>query len=174
MTADIIYGIIIILLAIIGIVGAILPVIPGQVIAYIGLLMAYLCYPGQISTATVIVLLVLMVSITLFDYLAPAWFTKKGGGSRAAIWGSTIGMILGFFLPGMIYVVIGPFVGAFVGELIHQQASHEYQIGKAIEVAAWSFLAFLATTGLKLIIGIVMAIYSVSATITAVANYIFE
>lgn len=172
MVADIIYGIIIIILAIIGIIGAVLPVIPGQIIAFIGTLMAYLCYPGQISTTALIVLLVLTLAITVFDYLAPAWFTKKGGGSRAAVWGSTIGMILGLFM-GMIFVIIGPFIGAFLGELIHQHSERTHKTGKALKVAAWSFMAFLATTGLKLIIGIVMAFYSIGATFGSISDSIF-
>ena len=89
----------------------------------------------------------------MLDYIAPIWLTKLGGGSKQAIWGSTIGVFIGlFFMP--VGLIVGPLAGAFVGEFMHEQ-----QLGKAIHVALMSFLAFLLTTGLKLVASLLMTFY---------------
>ena len=82
---------------------------------------------------------------------------KAGGGSRAAITGSTIGLILGlFFMPSGL--LVGPLLGAFVGEMLSTR-----EVGKAIRIALLSFLSFLLSTGFQLILCIAMASYTIAA-----------
>jgi uncharacterized protein YqgC (DUF456 family) len=80
--------------------------------------------------------------------------TKLGGGSKRSMYGATIGTIAGlFFVPwGMIF---GPFLGALIGEL-----TTNAPFTKALKVASLSFLAFILTTGLKILysIGIITTI----------------
>ena len=138
------------ILALVGVVGAIVPALPGPPVSFASLLMAYFMANGAISDKTLAIMFILTVVVTALDYSAPVWLTKMGGGSKYAVWGSTVGLVLGlFFMP--IGLLVGPLVGAFVGEILHSQ-----QVGQAFRVALWSFVAFLLTTGLKLVLSVVM------------------
>ncbi len=146
------------LLALIGIVGAIVPALPGPPLSFVALLIAYFCGDGEITSTTLLVMFALTVVVSVFDYVAPVWLTRLGGGSKYAVWGSTVGLLVGlFFMP--LGLLLGPLVGAFVGELWHNQ-----QAGKAVCVAMMSFIAFLLTTGLKLILSVVMMAQVIFAT----------
>lgn len=148
------------LLLIVGVAGAVLPVLPGPPFSYIALVIIYFGIPGSISGSFMIFMLVLTIIATILDYIAPAWMTRLGGGSKQATWGSILGTLVGlFFSPwGLIF---GPLVGAFIGELMHDSDD----IGQAVKVAILSFIAFLLTTGLKLILTLWMAIEAISALI---------
>ena len=146
-----------IVVALVGIIGAIVPAIPGPPLSFASLLIAAAAAPGYISLELLIVMLVVTIAVTVLDYVAPIWLTKLGGGSKAAIWGSTIGVFAGlFFMP--IGLIVGPLAGAFIGEIIH-----ESNLGKAVKVALLSFVAFLLTTGLKLVASLIMTFYTFSA-----------
>ena len=145
---EILYIIIAVLLAIVGLSGAVLPVLPGPPIAFVALLMLLLCDGNDVSTMQLVVSGVLAVVITVVDYIAPVWLAKKNGGSKGGTWGATIGLLLGLFL-GPIGIILGPFLGAYVGELIVKTPKE-----KAFEVAAMTFVAFMLTTGIKLVYGI--------------------
>lgn len=141
----------------IGIVGAVLPAIPGPPLSWVGLLLVYFAIPGAVSLSVLIWMLLLTAVVTVLDYVAPAVTTKWGGGSKAAVWGATLGAVAGlFFAPWGL--VLGPLVCAFVAEYIQEQ-----NLGKSVRVALWSFLAFLLTTGLKLVACIWMVWYFVVA-----------
>jgi uncharacterized protein YqgC (DUF456 family) len=100
---------------------------------------------------------VLTIIAEVLDYIAPIWMAKAGGGSRSAITGSMVGIILGlFFMP--IGLVVGPLIGAFAGEMLSTR-----QTGKAIRVALLSFLSFLLSTGFQLILCLAMSIYTMAA-----------
>lgn len=97
-----------------------------------------------------IVMGVTMLIVTILDYIAPIWMTKMGGGSKMGTRGAMAGLLLGIFF-GPLGIIIGPFAGALVGELMsHSGFNH------ALKAASYSFLAFLLTTGLKLIYCIVV------------------
>ena len=164
-TLTLLFVVLAVVLALTGIVGAIVPALPGPPLAFAGLLTTYLVVPGSMSGQLVIVMLVLTVFVTILDYVAPIMLTKMGGGSRAAVTGTTIGMILGlFFLPaGLIW---GPFAGALIGELIVA----EQPLSKSLRVACLSFISFLLTTGLKLILSCVMTYYTLVATLHLIAR----
>ncbi|MBQ5646899.1 MAG: FAD-dependent oxidoreductase, partial [Treponema sp.] len=76
----------------------------------------------------------------------PVVFTKQSGGSKEGTWGSTIGLIIGFFI-GPIGIILGPFCGAYIGELIHDSSDNS----RAIKAAFGSFKGFILGTGLKMI-----------------------
>ena len=142
-----------IIAALVGIIGAIVPALPGPPLCFASLVIAYFTSPGYISSSLLVTMLIITVAVTVLDYIAPIWLTKLGGGSKQAIWGSTIGVFIGlFFMP--IGLIVGPLAGAFVGELVHEE-----KLGKAIRVALMSFIAFLLTTGLKLVVSLVMTYY---------------
>jgi len=146
-----------VLLALIGILGAILPALPGPPLCWGSLLIAYFACPGYITATLLWVMLLLTIIAQVLDYIAPIWMAKAGGGSKAAITGSTVGLLLGlFFMP--LGLIVGPLAGAFVGELISSN-----NMGLAIRMALLSFLSFLLSTGFKLILCLVMTFYTIGA-----------
>jgi hypothetical protein len=77
--------------------------------------------------------------------------------------GSVIGTVAGLFFFAPYGLIIGPFVGALIGELLADAS-----LGKALRVALLSFVAFLLTTGLKLILAVVLCYYTAAAWVSAI------
>lgn len=149
---DFVFVILAVISALVGVVGAIVPAVPGPPISFVGLLLLAFCEGNDIDMVSLIITGILAVIITVVDYIAPVWFTKKAGGSKAGIWGATIGLVLGLFT-GFWGVIVGPFLGAFIGELMMETKPE-----KAIKVACMSFIAFLLTTGVKLVYCVVLLV----------------
>ena len=100
-----------------GLVGCIAPGLPGVPLSYLGLLLLHWTDRVQFSWQFLTVWAVVVVVIQILDYFIPAWGTKKFGGTKYGVWGSTIGLFAGFFM-GPLGIIIGPFIGAILGELI--------------------------------------------------------
>jgi uncharacterized protein YqgC (DUF456 family) len=98
--------------------------------------------------------------VTVMDYVIPVYGTRKFGGTRYGMWGCTIGLIAGVFFPPW-GLIIGPFAGALVGELIGNNNSD-----KALKAALGSFVGFLFGTLLKLIACFVMFYYLIAAVVS--------
>lgn len=133
---------------IVGILGSILPALPGPPISYVGLLLLLPCEGADISSTALWIYGILLVIVSILDYIAPVWLTNLCGGGKQAARGSMAGLIAGLFFFPPLGLVIGPFVGAFIGELIDGASK-----GKALKVAMMSFVGFLLTTGMKIIYG---------------------
>ncbi len=131
---------------IVGLAGSILPALPGAPLSYIGLLLLLLCDGADISSASLWAGAIFLVIVSVLDYIAPIWLTNASGGSKQATRGSVIGMVAGLFFFPPWGLILGPFIGAFLGELMAQATT-----GKALKVAMMSFLGFVLTTGMKLI-----------------------
>lgn len=149
------------IMSIVGIIGAIVPAIPGPPLNYAALLIAKYIAPEEVSWTLLIVTGVIMLFVSVVDYFAPGWFTKWGGGSKRAITGSLIGTFAGIFLAPPFGLILGPFVGAFLGEL-----SANASMGKALKVAFYTFASFILTTGIKLITSAVLFYYTAYAICT--------
>ena len=131
---------------IVGLAGSILPALPGAPLSYIGLLLLLLCDGADISSASLWAGAIFLVIVSVLDYIAPIWLTNASGGSKQATRGSVIGMVAGLFFFPPWGLIFGPFIGAFLGELMAHATT-----GKALKVAMMSFLGFVLTTGMKLI-----------------------
>lgn len=131
----------------IGTVGCVVPVLPGVILAWAGLLSAYFSHYCDIPTILLVATGITTAIISVLDNMIPIYLTKKTGGSKAGMWGSTIGLIVGIFV-GPWGIVLGPFAGALVGELIHDNRDMK----RAIKSASGAFLGFLLGTGLKLVL----------------------
>jgi uncharacterized protein len=147
------------ILLIAGMIGCFLPVLPGPPLAFFGLLIQQLKSSSPFSTRFIVIVLVVTIIITILDYIIPVYSTKKYGGSKYGVWGCTIGLVIGLWL-GPLGIIAGPFVGAFLGELI---ASTEP--AQAFKAATGSFIGFLTGTFLKLIVCLVMIGYWVASWI---------
>jgi uncharacterized protein YqgC (DUF456 family) len=97
--------------------------------------------------------------VTIGDNFFPAMMTRRFGGSRSAAIGSLLGLVAGMFFLPPFGLIIGSFIGALAGELIHNRSDKD----KALKVAFGAFLAFILSTGAKLIISSVMIFYAVKA-----------
>jgi len=152
--ADWLLAILGIVLILAGIAGCILPVIPGPPLSWAGLLLLHWTRFAQFSAAFLIVMACLAIAVTVLDYLIPVWGTKKFGGSKAGMWGATIGIFAGIFFFPPVGIIVGPFIGAVLGEIIAGKES-----GPALKAGLGSFIGFLLSTGLKLGVSLTMAYY---------------
>ncbi|HOW41286.1 MAG TPA: DUF456 domain-containing protein [Bacteroidales bacterium] len=144
-----------ILLVILGIIGCLVPVLPGPPLSYLGILFLHFSRFGQFTTLALITMGIIALAVTILDYIVPVWGTRKFGGSKYGTRGATIGLVIGLFL-GPLGLIIGPFIGAFVGELIFKD-----NINYAIKAGFGSLLGFLTGIGLKLAASFVMTFYFV-------------
>lgn len=129
-----------------GFVGCILPILPSIPLSYIGILLLHFTSKIQFSTQFLVIWGIIVLLAQLLDYFVPILGTKKFGGSKKGVWGSTLGMVIGlFFAPWGI--VIGPFIGAIVGELMDGKTHIQ-----AIRAGLGSFIGWMINTASKLII----------------------
>lgn len=141
-----------IFLGLIGIIGCVLPVIPGPPISWLGMMVLYFWGKGTdsagdaMSTRLLIIWLVIMAVVTVLDYIVPSYLTKATGGSKYASRGALAGVLVGlFFAP--LGIVIGPMLGAFICEA----AFSGKKAGQSIVPALGAFAGFVCGTLLKLI-----------------------
>ena len=151
---DIIWIIISGALIVVGIIGCIVPVIPGPPIGFIGLLLLQLKETPPFSTGFLVIWAVLTVSVTILDYIVPAYGTKKFGGSKYGMWGSIIGLFWGLFLFPPLGIIIGPFAGAVIGEMIKGK-----KFNKALRSGFGSFIGFVAGIFMKLAVSFFFTYY---------------
>ena len=137
-----------------GILGCVLPVLPGPPLSYIGLLLLHFTQRYQFSTRFLIIWAIITTVVYVLDYVIPSWGTKKFGGSKRGIWGSMIGLVIGLFFFPPYGIIIGPFLGAIIGELTSGKDS-----GTALKSGFGAFIGFLAGTLLKLIASGMMTWY---------------
>ncbi len=149
------------LLFFVGIVGCIIPGLPGTPLCWGGLLCASFTSISQISWLVLIVCAVITAIVEIVNNVVPTIFTRKAGGSKEAAWGSIIGTFVGLLGLG-VGVFLGEFLGAFIGELIHNDKDTKH----ALIVAFWSFLGFITGVGLRLLTAfalIIVLFYGIKA-----------
>lgn len=134
------------LVALAGIVGCFFPVIPGPPLSFLALLI--LCMAKGWDTFSVtflVVMTLLMILVTVLDYIVPMVGANKMGASKLGMWGSVIGMLLGlvFFPPWGVF--IGAFAGALVGELAMNKEFRD-----ALRAGWGIFLGNMVALGFKL------------------------
>jgi uncharacterized protein len=144
-----------IILLVVGMVSCVLPPLPGPPIAYIALLIAHfgLNKTTDIPGWLLITYAIITIIVLLIDNFIPVWGTKKFGGTKAGIRGSFIGILFGIILSplGGISIIICPFIGAMLGELLTGQP-----FSVALKSGIGSFIGFLLTSGIKIILVLMM------------------
>jgi len=138
-------------LIVVGLVGTVLPALPGAILVFAGIaLAAWIDDFARISGWTVAVLGVLTVIAWVVDYVAGVFGAKRAGASPLAIAGAAIGTIAGI-LTGLWGLVFLPLVGAALGEYL--ACRDAWRAGK-VGVATW--LGLLAGTAAKVAIAFLM------------------
>lgn len=135
-----------------GILGSFLPILPGPLTSWIGLLILHLTNSIPMNWTFLIITLAIAIAIWLIDYIIPAIGTKKFGGSKAGMAGTIVGLLVAIFFPilGFFGIIIWPFVGAFVGELLNKTDS-----STAVKAAFGSLIGFLTGTFLKFVVAVI-------------------
>lgn len=149
---DIFLTIIGLLFMLIGIIGSFLPILPGPPLSWIGLFLLYLTESVPNDWLFLGITLAIALIVFALDYIIPVLGTKKFGGSKTGMIGTTVGLLVAIFFPilGIFGIIIWPFVGALVGELINKADSTS-----ALKAAFGSFLGFLTGTFLKFIVAVI-------------------
>lgn len=156
------------LLVLIGVIGSLVPGLPGPPLSYVGLLCASFAPHSNLGTKALIIWAVITIVVSVADYFLPAVMARRFGGSRAGAVGATVGALVGCFVFPPIGLLLGPFVGAIIGELLHDNRNRS----KAFVVGIGSFLAFIVGTGLKLAASLGMLIHLTADTWPAVHQWV--
>lgn len=143
------------LFCLLGILGSFLPVLPGPFTSWIGLLILHFTDAIPQNWMFLGVTLAISIVVWILDYIVPALGTKRFGGTKYGMIGSSIGLIIGIIFMGPLGIIIGPFVGAFLGELIKDSS----ESSKALKAAFGSFIGFLAGTFLKFIVSVGFVVF---------------
>lgn len=145
-----------------GILGSLLPVLPGPPLSWVGLLLLYLTKAVPMNGWVLGITFALAIFITVIDYVIPAIGTKKFGGTKAGVWGTMLGLVLAFIVPvfGVLGIIIWPFIGALTGELLNS-ANRKM----ALKAALGSFLGFLAGTSMKVLMSVLYTVFYIYITI---------
>jgi len=152
---EILVGFISWLMIMLGGVGSFLPVLPGPPLSFAGLLL-YAWYTDftKITPLALGVFGILTAATLILDFLAPAIGAKGYKASMYGVAGSMIGAFAGMFVLGPLGIVIGPFVGGFLGEFIKTN-----NLEQSYKTAYGSFLGFIAGSIFRLSVVIAMLGY---------------
>ena len=102
---------------IVGIIGSVIPVLPGPLSSWIGLFLFSMISDVQVNTTLLVTTFIIALIVFILDYILPIYTSKKFGASKYGIIGASIGTIIGLFIPPF-GIIIGAIIGAFSGELL--------------------------------------------------------
>lgn len=143
-------------LIVVGLLGIVLPALPGLPLVYAGMLIAAWNNGFEaIGVWTLVVLGVMTLLSFAIDVFSTAIGAKRGGASRKAVVGAVLGTLGGlFFMP--IGLFVGPFVGALAGELIHLRRLDRDGLGQATKVGVATWLGIVLGVALKMALAFAM------------------
>ena len=143
-------------LLILGLLGSIIPGLPGPPISYLAVLLIHFFTGTQFSSSFLWTWGIVVTLVFVLDYTLQAWGVKKFGGGRKSTIGTFVGLFVGLLFPP-IGLLIGPFAGAFLGALSEVKGDND----RALKVAIGSFIGFITGTVLKLGVSAVLFSYSI-------------
>lgn len=138
-----------------GLAGTVLPLLPGAPLIVLGMV-AYGYFNGfaQFTTLFWVGQVVLLIIIFIVDYVAGAVGTQRFGGSKGALWGSIAGAFVGLITIGPVGIILGPFFGAVMGELLAGRP-----LPQAFRVGLGSLVGLAGGTLVKLLVEIAMILW---------------
>jgi uncharacterized protein len=151
MEANALWWIVAIVLMVVGLIGTILPALPGVILVFAGAFVgAWVDDFTKVPVWVIVLLAVLAVIAWVTDYVATLLGAKKAGASKLALLGAAIGTILGIFM-GLIGVLFMPLVGAALGQYLSEKNSTN---AAKVGIATW--LGLLVGTVVKIAIVFMM------------------
>lgn len=145
---------------IVAFIGSIVPILPGPPLAFVGMLILQATDKVQFSTMLLCGWLVVILIAQVLDYLIPIWTTRFCGGSKWGTRGCVAGTLVGMFLFPPWGIIIGPFLGAFLGEIMGGNDTVY-----ACKSGLGAFLGFITGTLFKLAICIYFTFYFICALV---------
>jgi|TARA_B110001452_G_C15214050_1_gene421080 uncharacterized protein len=147
---EILFLVLSIVFILLGIAGSFLPVLPGPLTSWGGLLLLHYHSKVEQNPSFLWITFGIALAVFLLDYIIPAIGTKKFGGTKSGVYGASIGLIIGLLFLGPFGVLAGPFFGAYVGELLHDNNQK-----KALKSALGSLIGFLGGVFIKFSVAII-------------------
>ena len=144
---------------ILGIIGAFLPILPGPLTGWLGLLLLSFTNAVPKDWTFLGITLFIAILVWVLDYFIPAIGTKRFGGSKYGVYGTTIGLIVGLLSPIPFGMLIGAFAGAFIGETVFDKKD----TNKALKASFGSLLGFFVSATLKFGVGLVYFWFFISS-----------
>jgi uncharacterized protein YqgC (DUF456 family) len=137
-------------LLLLGVIGSVVPVVPGPLMSFIALLIVHFFTEFTFSNTFVMLCAIASLLVFLSDYFLQYFGVKQFGGGKRAVYGTFIGVFIGLFIPP-IGLLIGPFLGAFMGSLMDSKKESQ-----AFKIALGSLIAFLFGSFIKFIFSLYM------------------
>ncbi|RVT78520.1 DUF456 domain-containing protein [Flavobacterium sufflavum] len=135
----------------IGILGSFLPVLPGISLCWLGIVLLYFTNAIPVNYWVLGTTFLVVILFSIANYILPAKGTQRFGGSKAGIWGTNIGLVIGLLAPIPLGFIIGPFTGALIGELVFDTKN----IKQALRAATGSVLGILASSFIQFMLCVI-------------------
>ena len=142
------------LFVMLGLIGSFLPVLPGPLTSWLGLLILYFTSIVPMNYTFLGITLAIAILIWILDYIIPAIGTKRFGGSTYGVYGTTIGLLIGLFSPIPFGILLGAFLGAFIGEMLHDKTNTR----RAFRASIGSLLGLITSATIKFTVAVVYAV----------------
>ena len=142
------------LFVMLGLIGSFLPVLPGPLTSWLGLLILYFTSIVPMNYTFLGITLAIAILIWILDYIIPAIGTKRFGGSTYGVYGTTIGLLIGLLSPIPFGILIGAFLGAFIGEMLHDKKNTK----RAFKASIGSLLGLITSATIKFTVAVVYAV----------------
>lgn len=157
---EIIAWILIIASFVIAFIGLVYPIIPSVLFILLGFIMYGLFYSfADLGWLFWVIEILFVVLLFAADSVSNLIGVKKFGGTKAGMWGSTIGLIVGPFIIPVVGILVGPFLGAVIGELLVTKTDFR----QAVQSGLGSLVGFLTSVVTKGIIQVIMIIIFIIA-----------
>jgi hypothetical protein len=151
---DVFFLVIGLILCITGLIGSFIPIIPGPITSWVGLLFLNFTTFVNFNFSFISATFLIAISVFILDLIIPVIGLKKLGGTKKGIIGASIGLLLGVFI-GPLGILIGPFIGALSGELMNNLV-----LKKALKASLGTLIGFLAGVVMKFTVSFIfLSIY---------------
>ena len=137
------------ILVALGLLGSVIPGMPGTPLYLLAMLVARFFADVQMSSLELFVIFILVAATFAVDFFLPMWTTRKFGGTKAGVYGSIIGLFVGFFAPIPASTIICMFLGAIIGEIIAGQKNEV-----AVKSGMGNLIGFIIATTVKFVLGV--------------------
>ena len=149
---------------IVGIIGSVIPVLPGPLSSWLGLFIFSNISKVEVSNNLLFITLIVALIIFILDYILPIYTSKKFGASKYGIIGASVGTVIGLFFPPL-GIVFGSIIGAISGEMLLNK-----NIKKSINAATGVFLGLLVSGFTKTLISLVFFVIYINLFLNNFGN----